>query len=173
MPNDIVTYDGTTYICITAVYGNTTPDLDSAWAVYARGGPTGFTGPPGNNSTVPGPQGNQGTTGPAPDNWSTYAATTFVDLSNNVICNASNVYGVGSVTLSANPVIIISDSSSITITSSTANIYINSASEVEINFTSFGNTGSNGLKLVDASGSYGWLSVNGGGNLCWNGTAFT
>jgi len=81
--NDIVTYNGVAYICISDVYGNTTPDIDTSFAVYtAKGdtgpqgatgatgpsGPEGIQGPTGADSMVPGPQGDTGPTGPTGNN---------------------------------------------------------------------------------------------------------
>ena len=44
VPNDVVEYNGSTYICISPVYGNTPPPLDLAWLPYALSGNQGFQG---------------------------------------------------------------------------------------------------------------------------------
>ena len=61
--NDVVTYNGSTYVAIAANQGpnNTTPDVTpSAWTLMAEAGATGPAGPAGG---PPGPQGPQGPTG--------------------------------------------------------------------------------------------------------------
>ena len=44
---DIVTYNGSTYVCINNVYGNTPPDSDASWSLYAAKGDVGYTGSQG------------------------------------------------------------------------------------------------------------------------------
>jgi collagen type VII alpha len=59
-PYDVVTYNGSSYICIVAVNSNTAPNLDASWALFVSQGLPGFTG-------VTGPAGvssNTGATGP-------------------------------------------------------------------------------------------------------------
>ena len=46
--NDVVYYNGSEYICINPVYGNTAPDFDGSWALYVQ---KGATGAPGTNGT--------------------------------------------------------------------------------------------------------------------------
>lgn len=62
--NDVVTYNGSTYIAIAANQGpnNTTPDGNAAWNVMAAEGATGPAGPSGGPA---GPQGPAGPAGPA------------------------------------------------------------------------------------------------------------
>lgn len=85
--NDIVSYDGSTYVCILAVTSATVPTSDSThWSLFSPSGdtgpqgptgPTGATGaqgpegvqgPTGADSTVPGPTGPEGATGPTGNN---------------------------------------------------------------------------------------------------------
>jgi len=60
-PYDVVTYNGSSFICIAAVNSNTTPNLDSAWALFVSQGATGCTGVTGPAGTAS----NTGATGPA------------------------------------------------------------------------------------------------------------
>lgn len=70
-PNDIVQYNGSTWIGDTMVSGwHPEPGVDSGWTVYAAKGeigPTGPTGADGADSTVAGPTGPTGATGPGVD----------------------------------------------------------------------------------------------------------
>jgi len=66
--DDVVTYNGSTYVAIAANQGpnNPTPDLDtSAWGVMAAQGATGAAGPAGGPQGPAGPQGPTGPQGPA------------------------------------------------------------------------------------------------------------
>ena len=47
--NDVVYYNGSEYICINPVYGNTAPDFDGSWALYVQKGDTGAPGTNGTN----------------------------------------------------------------------------------------------------------------------------
>ena len=47
--NDVVYYNGSEYICINPVYGNTAPDFDGSWALYVQKGDTGAQGTNGTN----------------------------------------------------------------------------------------------------------------------------
>jgi hypothetical protein len=61
--NDVVTYNGSTYVATAANQGpnNTTPDVNTAWTLMAAEGATGPAGPSGG---PPGPQGPAGPAGP-------------------------------------------------------------------------------------------------------------
>lgn len=56
-PGDIVYYESQAYICLTEVYSNSTPDVDSSWTLLVAQGVQGTQG-------VQGPQGLQGIQGP-------------------------------------------------------------------------------------------------------------
>ncbi|HUK12713.1 MAG TPA: hypothetical protein VLW17_05365, partial [Thermoanaerobaculaceae bacterium] len=61
--DDAVTYLGSTYICIQATNGSTSPDLDPIdWTLLAEAGAAGPTGPPGQTGNL-GPTGPIGPTG--------------------------------------------------------------------------------------------------------------
>jgi hypothetical protein len=62
--NDVVTYNGSTYVAIAANQGpnNATPDVNTAWNLMAAEGATGSPGPSGGPQ---GPAGPAGPTGPA------------------------------------------------------------------------------------------------------------
>jgi Collagen triple helix repeat (20 copies) len=68
--NDVVTYDGSTYVALNPIQesnnGNLTPDADTTnWAVMAAAGAAGQTGPQGPQGPIgfTGPQGSQGAMG--------------------------------------------------------------------------------------------------------------
>jgi hypothetical protein len=98
-PYDVVTYLGSAYICVTAVYSNTEPDADASWELYvAKGvngdtgptGPTGDTGANGENGLngAEGPIGPEGPTGPTGATGSIGTAV-LDDLSDVVITGAT------------------------------------------------------------------------------------
>ena len=73
--NDVVTYNGSTYIATVANQGEDTPDINPEWSLMAQQGATGAAGPIGptgpTGATGPvgaigatGPQGTAGATGP-------------------------------------------------------------------------------------------------------------
>jgi hypothetical protein len=72
---DVVTYQGSTYICVNAVYGNGTPDVDASFNLYISKGDTGPTG-------ATGPQGATGATGASASDltaWTSYTPTITAD----------------------------------------------------------------------------------------------
>jgi hypothetical protein len=64
-PYDVVTFGGSTYVCILAAPANAdiTPNSTSYWTLTASKGDTGATGYTGSASTVSGPSGPQGPSG--------------------------------------------------------------------------------------------------------------
>jgi len=74
-PNNVVTYNGSSYVAIVANGPNPTgpsPDKDPSWSLMAAGGTVGATGPAGPQGSmgVQGPQGLLGNPGPAgPAGW--------------------------------------------------------------------------------------------------------
>ena len=63
--NDVVTYNGSTYVAIATNQGpnNTTPDVNAAWNLVAAEGATGPAGPAGGPQGPAGPAGPTGATG--------------------------------------------------------------------------------------------------------------
>ncbi|MGD0366620.1 MAG: DNRLRE domain-containing protein [Acidobacteriaceae bacterium] len=65
--NDVVTYNGSTYVAIAANQGpnNPTPDMSATWSLMAAEGATGPAGPAGGPAGPEGPAGAAGPAGPA------------------------------------------------------------------------------------------------------------
>ena len=75
--DDVVSFSGSSYVCLTAGTTQSPTGSPSSWSLFASKGDAGsdgaqgiqgiqgLTGPPGADSTVPGPTGATGATGPA------------------------------------------------------------------------------------------------------------
>jgi len=140
----------------------------------------GVMGPQGNQGDI-GPQGDLGPQGPAPDNWSTYAATSTVNLATNDVTNASNVLGTGNMNLCnstgyGGTISIVSDAG-ITLTGYSNDVTVQSvygAVNLTANSSSINISFNGSLWLTDNNtGCNGYLSIDADQHLCWNGTPFT
>lgn len=85
-PLDVVTYQGSSYICDVEITGSTTPPSDDPthWSVLAQKGDTGATGP----------QGPEGAQGPSGANLLTKTFSTFEEASQFIIDNFEKILDI-------------------------------------------------------------------------------
>ena len=89
--NDVVTYNGSSYVATVASQGGSTPDVNTAdWSLMAQQGAAGPAGAPGSAGPT-GPSGPTGPTGPAGPQGPQGPPGT-VDTSNLAVLNASNTF---------------------------------------------------------------------------------